>query len=65
MISSMKKSKSVKTIINCLAKEEDKMLIVQILNVLQRLTGNMLNKNQWLEWWEENKELYLKSISKN
>ncbi len=51
----------LKYLMEALAKEEDKETLVELVRALQTITGNLLTKNEWLQWWSENKDTYLKT----
>ena len=52
---------AIKYLMEALAKEEDKAALVEMVSALREITGNLLTKDQWMQWWEENKETYLKN----
>ena len=48
-------------LMEALEKEEDKATLVEMVRALQEITGNLLTKDEWMQWWTENKETYLKT----
>ena len=46
---------------DALAKEEDKEVLVELVTALERITGNLLTKDEWLLWWKENEKAYLET----
>ncbi len=51
----------LKYLMEALTKEEDKETLVELVSALQTITGNLLTKDEWLQWWSENKDTYLKT----
>ena len=51
---------AVKYLMDALAHEEDKEILVEMVRALQEITGNLLTKDEWVKWWQENKSTYLK-----
>lgn len=61
ILSRSKSSTAIKYLMAVLPKEEDKESLVEIVRALQGITGNLLTKDEWMQWWEENKANYLKT----
>ena len=56
-----KSPKAVKYLMDALAKEEDKEVLVELVTALERITGNLLTKDEWWLWWKENEKAYLET----
>ncbi len=58
-LSRSKSAMAVKYLVDALAKEDDKNMIVDMVRALEEITGNLLTKDEWMLWWKDNEKTYL------
>jgi HEAT repeat protein len=61
ILATSKGPKAVKYLMDALAQEEDKEVLVEMVLALERITGNLLTKDEWIQWWNENEKAYLET----